>query len=98
MEKMTYLLILCLYYYYLQGSGAEKHISKIKYIKTSFFTGGFFWIFPVLYSPLLHLPPLRFHCVGGCWDRNQDSSDFGIAWLSYALTTRLDPLRYDTLE
>jgi hypothetical protein len=23
----------------------------------------------VLYSTLLHLPPLRFHCVGGCWDR-----------------------------
>ncbi len=22
-----------------------------------------------LYSTLLHLPPLRFHCVGGCWDR-----------------------------
>ncbi len=22
----------------------------------------------VLYSTLLHLPPLRFHCVGGCWD------------------------------
>ncbi len=25
-----------------------------------------------------HLPPLRFHCVGGCWDRTQDSCDFGI--------------------
>jgi hypothetical protein len=28
----------------------------------------FFWIFYVLYSTLLHLPPLGFHCVGGCWD------------------------------
>jgi hypothetical protein len=27
---------------------------------------------------LLHLPPLRFHCVGGCWDRTQDSCDYGI--------------------
>ncbi len=27
----------------------------------------------VLYSSLLHLPPLRFHCVGGCGDRTQDS-------------------------
>jgi hypothetical protein len=27
----------------------------------------------VLYSTLLHLPPLRFHCVGGCWNRTQDS-------------------------
>ncbi len=32
----------------------------------------------VLYSTLLRLPPLRFHCVGGCWDRTQDSCDFGI--------------------
>jgi hypothetical protein len=23
------------------------------------------------YSTLGHLPPLRFHCVGGCWDRTQ---------------------------
>jgi hypothetical protein len=25
----------------------------------------------LLYSPLLYLPPLRFHCVGGCWDQTQ---------------------------
>ncbi len=30
------------------------------------------------YSTLLRLPPFRFHCVGGCWDRAQDSCDFGI--------------------
>jgi hypothetical protein len=36
-------------------------------------TGGFLGIFfYVLYSALLHLPPLRFHCVGGCWDGTQD--------------------------
>jgi hypothetical protein len=41
--------------------------------------GGFFKIFfSAIYSTLLHLPPLRFHCVGGCWDRTQDSFDFGI--------------------
>ncbi len=34
---------------------------------------GFF--FYVLYSTL---PPLRFRCVGGCWDRTQDCCDFGI--------------------
>jgi len=28
--------------------------------------------FYVLYATLLHLPPLRFQCVGGCWDRTQD--------------------------
>ncbi len=22
----------------------------------------------ILYSTLLHLPPLKFNCVGGCWD------------------------------
>jgi hypothetical protein len=32
----------------------------------------------VRYSTLLHLPPLRFHCVGGCWDRTQDSCEYGI--------------------
>jgi hypothetical protein len=37
---------------------------------------GFFYV--CLYSTLLHLLPLRFHCVGGCWDRTQDSCDFGI--------------------
>ncbi len=36
-----------------------------------------FQVFYVLYSTLFHLPPLRFHCVGGCWDRTQASCDFG---------------------
>jgi hypothetical protein len=43
--------------------------------------GGFFGFFSlyVRYSKLLHLPPLRFHCVGGGWDRTQDCcDDFGI--------------------
>jgi hypothetical protein len=30
-----------------------------------------------LYSTLLHLPPLRFHCDGGCLNRTQDCCDFG---------------------
>jgi hypothetical protein len=29
-------------------------------------------------STLFHLPPLRFHCVGGWWDRAPDCCDFGI--------------------
>jgi hypothetical protein len=33
------------------------------------FGGDFILIFFVLYSTLLHLPPLKFHCVVGCWDR-----------------------------
>ncbi len=32
------------------------------------------FFFYVRYSTLLHMPPpLRFHCVGGCWDRSQDT-------------------------
>ncbi len=34
-----------------------------------YFWGDFFF---VLYSTLPHLPPLRFHCADGCWDRTQD--------------------------
>jgi hypothetical protein len=34
---------------------------------------GDFWAvsFMYVYSTLLHMPLLRFHCVGGCWDRIQ---------------------------
>ncbi len=45
------------------------------------------------YSTLLHLPPLRIHCVEGCWDRTQAVAD--------ALTTRLDlilEIRQHTVE
>jgi hypothetical protein len=31
-----------------------------------------------LYSALLHLPPLRFHCADGCWDRTQDRCNWCI--------------------
>jgi hypothetical protein len=30
------------------------------------------------YSTLLHLPPLRFHCADGCWDRTQDRCNWCI--------------------
>jgi hypothetical protein len=30
------------------------------------------------FSTLFHLPPLRSHCVGGCWNRTQDSCDYCI--------------------
>jgi hypothetical protein len=51
------------------------------------YTGGkFFGIFYVLYSTLPHLPPLRFHCVGGCWDRTQD-----LRLRHYLLTSVLCP-------
>ncbi len=31
--------------------------------------GDFLNNFFVRYSTVLHLPPLKFHCVRGCWDR-----------------------------
>jgi hypothetical protein len=37
-----------------------------------FLLQGDFLDFYVLYLTLLHLPPLRFRCVGGHWDRTQD--------------------------
>jgi hypothetical protein len=35
-----------------------------------------FFFFSLLYSTLFHLSPLRFHCVGGCWHRTQNSYDY----------------------
>ncbi len=34
----------------------------------------YFYIFYVLYSTLLYLPPLGFHCVEGSWDRRTNYS------------------------
>jgi hypothetical protein len=52
-------------------------------------TGGFVTIFNALYSTLLHLPPLRYNCVGGMLGSNP-----GLLRLwhgqSHALTIRLD--------
>ncbi len=61
----------------------------IYFVKAAFFflifLGGFFFFLFVQYSALLHLPPLRFHCADGCWDRTQDR----LHCQSDALTTRL---------
>jgi hypothetical protein len=40
-----------------------------------FFHG--FFEYEILCSTLFHLPSLRFHCAGECWDRTQDCCDFG---------------------
>jgi hypothetical protein len=63
------------------GSGDVKKAStlrqdKINFLKWDFLD--FLEFFYVRYSTLLHLPTLRFNCVGGCWDRTQDCCDFGI--------------------
>ena len=44
--------------------GGEEKILKIFYF--------LFFYFFVPYSTLFHLPPLRFRCADGCWDRTQD--------------------------
>ncbi len=53
------------------GVNYENNVANFEYTAT------IQYFFDVLYSSLLHLPPLRFHYVGGCWDRNQDCCDFG---------------------
>ncbi len=53
-----------------------------------------FLFFYIRYSTLLHLPPLRFHCVIGSWDRTQDSCVRLWHWQSNALTTWLDLIHY----
>jgi hypothetical protein len=54
-------------------------ISKVLYQcpGTFSFNWGIFLNFfcTILYSILLHLPPLRFHCVGEYWDCTQDCCD-----------------------
>jgi hypothetical protein len=45
------------------------HATGSKFLKGD--SMGFFFIYFVLYSALLHLPSLRFHCADGCWDRIQ---------------------------
>ncbi len=48
-------------------------------------------MFSVLYSTLLHLPSLRYHCVGGRWDRTQDCSASALAVGHCNLSARSHP-------
>ncbi len=56
------------------GTGIDGKMGIFFYIKADFYL---FLVFLVLYSTLLYLPPLRFYCIGGCWDRTEDSWDYG---------------------
>jgi hypothetical protein len=61
---------------YLEAGGAEDWLGddqtilkgfKWRYVFLKIFFGGFFSIVSYyVYSPLLYLPPLRFHCADGC--------------------------------
>jgi hypothetical protein len=61
---------------------------------------GFFLFFSYLCTLFntVYLPPIRFHCVGGRWDRTQASCDFGLGCLSDALATRLHIIHYTRLH
>jgi hypothetical protein len=62
---------ICLPLRFILISTVWQFISVVVFEGYSFkkLTGGFFWLFfsISLYSTLLHLPPLRFHCARGCW-------------------------------
>ncbi len=53
-----------------------------KFFDTDPWSAIFFLFIYLRYSTLIHLPPLRFHCVeecwDQCWDRTQNCCDFGI--------------------
>jgi hypothetical protein len=52
------------------------HACIVDRLKRKFFSkGDFILLSKVLYTTMLHLPPLRFHCVG---NRTQDCYDFGV--------------------
>ncbi len=72
--KTTWLHFFPLLFYCCRSRNPRYEIRNRRWKKS---TRGFF-SFYVLYSTLLHLPPLRFHCVRGCWGRTQDCCDFGI--------------------
>ncbi len=54
--------------------GAQTYVSENGDAGNRFsFKRGILVFFPVRsHSTLIHLLPLRFYCVGGCWDRTQD--------------------------
>jgi hypothetical protein len=61
------------------------------------FFKGDFYSFKVLNSTLIHLPPHRFHSVGGCWDWTQDCCDWGIGQTD-ALASRLNLIHRERTE
>jgi hypothetical protein len=66
------------------GKMEQYALIKRRHFKTSsLFKNIFLDFWKVLYSTLLPLPLLRFHCVGGYWDRTQDCCDFNIGSQSY---------------
>ncbi len=73
--------MMLLYYFFWEGGGrVKKTVERVFSILFSwvcpprqpfpiFFL--FFFLCLLFNLTLIHLPPLRFHCVEGCWDRTQ---------------------------
>ncbi len=83
------------------GEKAKGYSVRARMNHFKVFLRGFFWFFSfgLRYSTLLHLPPLRFHCVEGCRGRTQDSCDYGIgSQSSDALTARLDLIHNSPID
>ncbi len=51
-----------------QSGGTQHRVSDVSWTEVN----RFLFLFLLYFYILLQLPPLRFQCVGGCWDRNQD--------------------------
>jgi hypothetical protein len=73
--------------------------------KCLFFIRGIFLFFSmyILYSKLLHLPPFRFRCVGGCWIEPRTVATLALAVRRSNHSTRSHPpltniFRYNVLS
>ncbi len=91
-DKLRYVVarhISCPYISFTQQGVEYIIIIRTKYVRNKLywlvyfnifliFFGGIFIFLFVQYSALLHLPPLRFHCADGCWDRTQDRCNWCI--------------------
>jgi hypothetical protein len=60
----------------LQTTSRLHYHAKIFFL-LNIFLGDYFFFFRTIFSTL-HLPPLRFHCADGCWDRTQDRCNWCI--------------------
>jgi hypothetical protein len=74
-RSLTFLLLV-LFSLFFCSSFLVLSSNSLLFFKNIF--GGIFSFSFVLYSALLHLPPLRFHCADGCWDRAQDRCNWCI--------------------
>ncbi len=74
LRKIIYICKLCMLHTSIKDCQGSREQIQETYLRHE----DFLVFFKALYSTLLHLPPLRFHCLGGCWGRTLDFCDFGI--------------------